>query len=64
MTMDKQIGMLLDIIHDIVERDEHATYKRDAIIKKLEVNERFEKAFTEFLTWFKLIEGDGDGDGS
>jgi hypothetical protein len=59
MTMDKQINMLLDIIHDIVERDETPTQKRDAILRKIEVNDRFEEAFTEFLTWFKLIEDDG-----
>ena len=62
MTMNKQIGLLLDLISDIVGRDESSSKKRDAVLKMLEVNDRYEPAFTEFLTWFKLVEGDNDGD--
>jgi len=58
MTMQDQIGILADVIFDIVERDESQDLKSDAILKYLDGNDRLAQAFIEFITWFKPVEED------
>ena len=56
MDMNKQLSMLTDLICDVVEREEPDDEKRDAIIKRTEINDRFGEAFATFLGWFKLVQ--------
>lgn len=56
MELKSMIGVLLDLVHDIVERDEPMAHKRDELLKLLEANDRIDTAFGEFISWFKLEE--------
>lgn len=57
-----KIGILLDLIADVVDDDSQRwTIKRDAIRQALVANERLETAFEEFISWFET-DGDDDDD--
>jgi hypothetical protein len=56
MTIEKQIGLLLSLIFDIVNRPESPAKKQAKIIQMMEGNERFEEPFAEFISWFKMVE--------
>jgi hypothetical protein len=56
MKIEQQIGVVLDVIHDIVERDETKDEKVAKIMKMLEGNDRLFDAFSEFISWFKMVE--------
>jgi hypothetical protein len=58
MDIEKQIGIVLDVIFDIVEQDEPAEQKVKKILKYLDGNDRLNEAFGEFISWFKLEEGE------
>ena len=58
MTMQKQIGILLDLVFDVVGRDESTKQKQAMILDMIEKNDRYEDPFTEFISWFKIEEGE------
>jgi hypothetical protein len=59
MNIEKQIGIILDVIHDLVENDEATKDEKViAIMKAVEANDRLGDAFSELISWFKMVEGD------
>ena len=56
MKIEQQIGCVLDIIFDIVEREEPTAVKVEKIVRACEGNDRLGEAFGEFVSWFKLEE--------
>jgi hypothetical protein len=56
--IEQQIGVVLDVIFDIVEREETRDEKVIKIMKALEGNDRIFDAFSEFISWFKMEEGE------
>ena len=56
MKIEQQIGVVLDVIFDIVERDEPTAIKVEKIVRACEQNDRLGDAFGEFVSWFKLEE--------
>ncbi len=54
--MEKQIGLMLDIIFDVATRDEPARVRQAMILKMINNNDRLEEPFAEFISWFKITE--------
>jgi hypothetical protein len=58
MKIEQQIGVILDVIFDVVQREEPKEHKINMIVKHCEGNDRLGDAFAEFISWFKLEEGE------
>ena len=56
MTMQKQIGLMLDLIFDVATRDEPAGVRVKMILDMISKNDRYEEPFAEFISWFKMSE--------
>jgi hypothetical protein len=58
MTMQQQIGLLLDLIFDLATRDESPKVIQAKILDIIAKNDRYEEPFAEFISWFKVTETD------
>jgi hypothetical protein len=56
MTMERQIGLLLDLIFDVATRDEPKKVIQQKILDMVDKNDRYTEPFLEFLSWFKVVE--------
>jgi len=56
VTMQKQIGLMLDLIFDVATREESAGVKVKMILDMISKNDRYEEPFAEFISWFKMSE--------
>ena len=54
--MQKQIGLMLDLIFDVATREESAGVKVKMILDMISKNDRYEEPFAEFISWFKMSE--------
>jgi hypothetical protein len=60
MVIEKQLGMLLELIFDVANRPEAAFYKQQRILQMIEHNDKYEAPFLEFMSWFKVVEVEND----
>jgi hypothetical protein len=59
--MEKQIGLMLDLIFDVATRDEPKGLIQKKILDMISMNGRYEEPFTEFISWFKIEEEEEQG---